>query len=526
MKHPIFSTASALAALSAVLVPASSAQRVVPPEEAQGLFSNWASGIGVRGASDPVMIRAPAIAGGAPVAWDPTAFGAANPGHPDYSTSALTDHWKPFGATTPDFGGISTGGDQTPDVDPTGHLPAAFGGWYALAVSAGPGAVGIPNSMVALRAGTVGDLSGDILSYYPPGITGINSRFLDTVRLESSREQLQLSSVTSTPRVVNLDYGIGVISADQQANAGATFPVRNRFYFSLTRAWVDHALQCDPQFTLDNDVPNAANIYVMTWQPGTGWSEPLIAFGAVELFPSSQFTNINRALVEIDALTVDETTSSPCVISSLTPDSDNAGGGTFDQILVFQRTPACPTTALSVHPSVSGPQHVSERLGFQARIAGGEPDDVTATCLLEPDAHLLTSVLGFATDQPRTGKGDLGLAAFRTCPNHDEEIAQGVECTDVLQLQVTGLDNGYPVGLIQLYEEGPVGTGDLPTPWGEPFWIDTNVEKLNAFDVAIPVPHDLEGQLLRVSAGYYGIASASPLTVVPLGESWVISIEY
>jgi len=43
------------------------------------------------------------------------------------------------------------------------------------------------------------DPSGDILSYYASGSQGIHAALVDTVRLESSREQLKLDAVLPAP---------------------------------------------------------------------------------------------------------------------------------------------------------------------------------------------------------------------------------------------------------------------------------------------------------------------------------------
>ena len=535
MNHPIRSAAGSLALLSAVLASTASAQTrvptVVPPEEAQGMFSAWALGLGVAGAAEPVLIRAPGVADGVPVPWSATAFSAAAANHPDYSIAALKASWSPAPPQQPKFGGISTGGDRMPAVNADGYLMMGFR-WIALTVSVAPGAQGTSGSIIEMRR-QGRDPGGDILSYYAVGSEELHPRLIDTVRLESSREQLRLEDIENVDPdkldITNLDYGIGVISADPPNQPNETFPVRTSFYFTLTKSWIT----ANPAFTIAGAPAHAATIYKMQWSNATlSWSEPLVAFSAAELFPAQQFPNLNRGLVEIDAISVDEGEqggfANPCrVVFSLTPASDLAGGGTFDQILVYQRQVGgltlCPTTALKTDINLPNPMTMSASLGLVPRGTEGGFDDADAVCLIDPfDPDAPGVVHGFALEDPRQGAGKLGLSVFRTCHGWGD---QGVELDDTLMLEISGVKNhGYALEFVQVQLEQPIGfQPDTPTQT-DVYWIDPTSSDRNTLQLPFSLAHDLAGGTFRVSFLLGGLNPSSAPVVI--SESWVITINY
>jgi hypothetical protein len=535
MNHPIRSAASSLALLSSLLAATASSQArvptVVPPEEAQGMFSTWALGMTVTGSAEPVLIRAPGVADGVPIPWSASAFSAANADHPDYSIAALTAQWSPAPPSTPAFGGIATGGDRMPMVDQDGYLVMGLR-WVAVTVAVARGAQGTPGSMVELRRQGRSP-SGDILSYYAVGSVEIHDRLVDTVRLESSREQLRLADIANVDTekldIANLDYGIGVISADPLNQAGLTFPVRRSFYFTLTRSWI----VANPGFTILNSPANAATVYKMQWTNGS-WSAPSVAFDDTELFPAEQFpAQFDRSLVEIDGLSVDEGPggyASPSrVVFSLTPASDLANGGTFDQILVYQREltgvlQECPTTALKTDAGLE-PMLMSTSLGLRPRTSG-DFDDVEAVCLIDPfDDDVPGPAHGFALEDERRGKGELGLSVFRTC--HGGVNEEGMELDDTLMLEVSGLKTGgFDLEVVCTQLEGPIATPPNSPPGPtqtEAYVIDDIASQRNTLQIPFSVPHALDGGTFRVSFYRYGI-NFSPYVAVPLAESWVITI--
>ena len=245
---------------------------VSPPDIAQGLFSGWSVGFTARGAPQKLLIRTPGVLNGVPKEWNTTDFPPASQWCPDYSTAALVQSWLP--GSKPDFGDISTGNDQIPHVDSTGHLVMNWGSeprWYTITVAVAGSAQGKDGgSMVALRRAAHTTADGDILSYYVVGSSRINTSFVDGVYLESSREQLQVSGIAGGSTTLgNLDYGVGAISRDPNNQTNVTFPVRNSFYFTLSKTW----LQAYPGLQLAGQQANASTVYKMTWSmvPTPGW---------------------------------------------------------------------------------------------------------------------------------------------------------------------------------------------------------------------------------------------------------------
>lgn len=531
MKHFHLTAAIALAFV-VVAAPRGAAQvppaTVVPPTEAQGLFTNWPVGLTITSTSPtrPVLIRASGANTGKPAEWSAAAFGAASPVHPDYSMSMLTT-WAPASIDVPIFGGISTGGEILPTVDQNGVMMLSVDQWFALTFTVGGTSQGEAGSMIAARA-ALGNPGGDVISYYARGSESINPAYPHTVRLEYSRDQLQLQQATpttSTPREIsNFDIGMGVIASDPTNRAGIMFATRDRFYFTLTKAWADAANQLS--IALGGAEPDSATIYVMQWN-GTSWSAPSVLFDAEDLFGQGAVPEE----YEIDALSVGCDTTGACsspqrVILSLTPES-NTSTHTFDQILVRQVSPwPCTTTALKLAPAVANgsPVEFSTVVGLRQNGAVGGPDDVTSTCGIDPpEPYNIGPVLALATDQQKYGDGELGLTAYR---QSKPGLPNG---NDVLHIEVAGMEYApYQFGFVQLYTEGePWGTSganDDTVEWGDPFVIDAGCSALNRLDLPIEIPNAVKGDLFRFSATVIGVSFTPSFTVQRLRNSAVLGI--
>jgi len=531
MKRHRHTTTSAILVTCTALcaaVPAAAQAQVIDPSQAQGLFSSFPVGLTISdsGAGEPVLIRAAGVESGRPSAWTAARFAAATWNHPDYSMGALTAGWVLPDMTSRVFGGISTGGDQMPSVDGEGELILGSHNWYSVSMTVDNSASAEPGSLLAAFLAANGrNPSGDIFTYYAHGGTAIHPSLPGTVRLESSREQLQLADVTPTVAnrsITNFDYGMGVISIDPENRAGEIFTVRNSFYFTLTQAWVTEALQINSQYTLAGAAPTASTVYSMNWT-GAAWEEPEIAFSHAELFGSF---GSGLGPVEIDALTVDERTSGPRrVVFSLTPSSD--GATVFDQILVYQRAYSpdvlCPTTALKVDDPVLGQTKVSAQAGLRPKGVTpgnptGLPTNATGLCGIDPKEPYLTGpVVGLATTLHSPSAGTLGASAFRSC------LPTQTEHEDVLHMQFSGMDfTPYELGFIVFCEENAPPAD--PTEYAMPFWIDTTVAKQNALDLAVPVAHALVGVNYRFRARCYGV-NLSTMTWSQLRESWVVAVK-
>jgi hypothetical protein len=419
-----------------------------------------------------------------------------------------------------------------PPINPAGELVFGLNDWYALSVSVAGDAVGRGGSMVEMRreGQTPRNPGGDVFTYYSVGSHRIHEDYVDTVRLEQSREQMQLGQVAVTPsgdrEISNLDYGMGVISVNPNTPTGSMFPTRVRFYFTLTKAWAEYMRVTHSSYQIGNAQPNARTIYSMTWIPGTppSWSQPSIALTPTDLF--GPFTLVDPSRIEIDALSVDSTMANLRVVFSLTPDSDYAlHSGSFDQILVYQsgQSPAFATTSLKTHPPGGAVTTFSNHLGLKSRI-DGTPDNVTAVCAIDPkELYQIGQAVGIATDQLACRQGLLGISASR---QDDPAVAEYV-----LHLQVTGLGlGGYDLGLVQLFTEGEAvdpGSGVDPgdaVPWGAPFVIDPVAAGHNVFQLSIPIPSGLDGVTFRCSAQYWGV-KLDPAGADYLRESAVLSVK-
>lgn len=532
-QHQLLLSASTL--LLAAIAPSASAQMApwVAPTSAQGHFSNWPIGVAVPSPvglpANPPLVRAPGVNAGAPIAWTETTFGAAELNHPDYSLAKLTENWPSGGPWTPEFGGVSTGGDVTPPVSATGVLDLSGEVWYALNVSFDAYAKGLSNSLIEhQRGGASGtrDISGDVFSYYPDGGVGIHPALANSVRVEYTREQLQM-----TENLANVDIGMGVISTDKPNRAGPLFPVRNCFYFTLTQRWVN----AHSWMSLAGASINASTIYKMAWD-GTSWGEPTIAFGHSALFPEVTYPNISIGEVQIDAISVYQFTGHDRVVFSLTPESD-AQGYWFDQILVYQRPVGgfgaqCDTTALKAPGSPNGVA-VTAKMGAKPRTSmaeTGAPDNVDSTCGLDPKrketgAPPIFPVLGIATDEDPMGDGTLALTSVRTAlPDPSNPSAM----IDTLHLHVAGLGLGpYQLGVVRFYQQGDEASGEDPVPqqigtehfvFGAPYWSNT-------LNLSGPVSSTVGQTPIRIFATFDGInLLTNPVQVVPLRSSWMLSL--
>lgn len=529
MKHYTASTAALLALVVMVAPCFAQLATQVSPGQAQGLFSNFPVGLSVTdpGGDDPLLIRSPGVAAGVPVAWDASLFGQATPVHPDYSTHALTDHWRLLSLPLlPEFGGISTGGEVMPDVNGNGEMIMTSTNWFMLSLTVDHNAHGVGGSVLASRTAGGRNPAGDILSYYAIGSTGINPAFVDTARLEYSREQLQLQqvlqNVSGDHEIANFDFGMGVVSVDPYDRAGNMFPVRICFYFTLTQAWVSAAHQLNGSYTVAGYAPDAATIYVMTWDstPGLHWSPPMIAFSRDELFGEGF-----AGAVEIDALSVDQDggiASRPDrAVFSLTPGSDPAFPALpYDQILVSQREPqTCLAKPLKTDGAFGTSTRVSTKFGLVPRTPPtGLPDNVTGTCGGDPiEPYLVGAVVGIATNQWPHGQGTLGLTAVRTSVPIAGSDGQMVH---TIHLQAAGMDYyPYPIGYIQFFVEGSTSQ-----TLGYPCWISPSATQSNTIDVSAPMTIK-PGVPTRFSARCYGLNPATGETE-QLRESWFESILY
>lgn len=518
--------------VATALAPAALGQTQAPPpagwldpQQTQGLFSNLSVGLSVRsGSQNSLWIRAPGANNGIPTGWSSSTFGVATNVHPDYSIGALRRGWA-SGGPTPEFGGISTGGDVTPFVNSLGELQMGINVWYMLSIVVDSAAVGQPGSLLRHRTNNGRNPAGDIMSYYAQGSTGINTALVDKVCIEYTSEQLALAQAlppgSPTPTIENHDFAMGVISTDPRGRTSAMFPVRDRFYFTLTRSYL---MSPGAPTSIGNAPARASHIYCMTWNPVTlGWNDPVIAFGHNELFPGIPIESPQSAEIEIDALSVhfDTTTNSERVVFSLTPQSDICWPNGMDQILVHQRVAGTTTVQTQALRTQSGLK-VSERFGLKPRRAptpgdSGTPDNVKSGCGGDPkDGAIIPEVMGLATSTPRMGQSKLGLTAVR-----HTDPGMPFPANDKLFVQVNGLDStGVDLAFVCLFIETPAG----PAMFAMSNFIDDVAKVRNAVEFQFTVPATPMLTPFRISAELRGIQLSQPQTPLVLRESWLLDV--
>ncbi len=467
----LFSSLSTLGAAQTDPTPSTQ----VLPASAQGPLSAWPVGLILEPPSNaptepqPIVIHTSGQAPQPNQAWTESAFGAPSLLFPDYSREALTSHWAPE-LHPAEFGGVSTGGDICPPVDAAGRLQLTNPSrWYVLTVTVANDAQGLPGSLVRAAGANGRNRSADIFSYYVDGTTILRQSLVNTTRVEYLREQLTLENAPGyqgnpsapTPEIAGLDWAMGVIAHDPQGQGSFAFPVRTRFYFTLTKDWLTFApgLQFMDQRLGTQMLANAASVYVMDWGPygpngSLAWSQPEVAVSRERLVDGTAIIDVSA--LEIDALSVDQGPAFQAphdphrVIVSFTPASDAATSEAngFDQILVRQFAPSdTPLKPLST-PLASASQGapLSAKLGLRRRghQQSGQPplptpDDVRNTCGGDPDEYAaLERTVGFPVDEPATASEGLGLSIARTSPPARDLLAKNHVMTTGIELSLPG----------------------------------------------------------------------------------------
>ncbi|MBM3986998.1 MAG: hypothetical protein FJ294_03455 [Planctomycetes bacterium] len=490
----------------------------IPPQRAQGLFTNLAVGMTVEETPEVsyLWIRAPGANSGVPLEWNSATFGIATAAHPDFSIAQLTRWAPPAVPRGNPFGGISTGGDIMPTVDASGRMVMSPGLWCMVSVVLDSAALGMPGSLLKSRVSLGINPATEIMSYYAEGSSGIHPRFLDTVRIEYTDAQLYLQQAapqaSQAREIVNHDFAMGVNASNSTGAPDPMFPVRDQFYFTLTQPFVTSLTALN--VSLGGHEPCASHVYRLQWNGMTlEWDGPTIAFHHDDLFPNRQM-----GTVEIDALSVFAPSSGPSrVVFSLTPESDDTQQP-FDQLLVYQtgpsQAPICNTTALKA----PGGMPITQKMGLKPRTPTGTPDNVKSACIGDPhDLSATSRRMGIATDGLRQGKGDFGFTAVRH--------SQPNSALDELHVQFNGFDlENHMLGFIQLQLEGPVNTNSAPVPILPWIQIDPVSLTRNALDLPpLPVTRT-STSALRFSALLWGVNPDDLGGVNLLRESWVLTV--
>lgn len=385
----------------------------VRPNVAQSFLTGAALGLQITsdeaaigaGAASRIGIRTEGTQTGAGEAWNVANFGQPSSTQgaefPDYSPAALYAHWVPdamdlasgstWSAATnghiPELGGFSTGGDLCPPVNDCGEMQMTEPElrWYYLSFSVDDTLGAQSGSMVQIAESTFGTAEGTVFGYGFEDSEGMLAGYEDAVRVDYTLNQLNPGSLQlgqSTWAVSGLDWGAGQISRTNSGQTTNLQPVRNAFYFTLSRDWVTNygsAPSANSPIT-----PDEATVYYMTWD-ANGWSDPAVALDQVELFGQAEPN------AEIDALSVyigDGTADAPDrVVFSLDSD-DTVDGDLAYQILVTQSGAGGQSAVQAMPLQTTDGDPVSVKVGVDA--ASGPVvtgPDIDSLCGRDPSEH-------------------------------------------------------------------------------------------------------------------------------------------
>lgn len=474
-----------------------SAQQV-PPSVRRAMMSTAPIGLQVTDAGPELLIADPSQGGTAPAPWSTARFGATASDYPDYSLDAL------FGSLASDIrlSAFSTGNDLMPAVTSGGEL-VMDNIWFGLSVSVTNNSIGAAGSHIE-RLRNAGDVPGsEVFTYYAVNSTGIDPTLVNTTISERSRESLGLPVTMPQTQGVDteidgLDFGLGIIPFDPNANSGVMFGNRQHFFFALHPGCV--ADLPDP-FAVDSfgtPVPaDAGTIYSLYWT--TQGANPTPAWSPTPTVYRDR-TTLELASGEwVDALAVSQ--NSGQIIFS-TPPSPSHG-----QLMVHRQQWTTPPVELRGNDGTK----VTDHLGL-----GGS--DVDGTCGIDPES---TSALNAAIGTPEfnfdPNSNPLGISVIRT--------KQGSVGMDMAHIHVTGMTEASPGSICTLYiyagslSESP-GNGPSTAP-GDWLSLGTKSAGMGTDDPLWSFPTPVGSGEIALAAMF---VSSDDLVVVR--ESWVSRIKW
>jgi len=466
------SLATGLLAGPALALQGSSATQVQLPEF-QGMRSASAMGmLRTNAAGVQVLIRSAGPAAGMPGAWSEGRFSVATGVNPDFSQAALLEGLNrslpsAMLASSLGFGGISTGGDVFPAIQSDGMFGPMPGGWVALSFQVGErddtatNPYGMPGSSLRSVATSGRNAADAVISYYAEGNEGVASELVDAVVVEQTGDQMGVPA-TASSELSGLDFAMGTIASDPLGARAQLFaPVRDRFFFSLSKEWLEDAGNAPfvVAFQMVHGIDlDARTVYRMNWNDTASplaWSAPEVEFSEAELFGAAGAPHIDK---ELDAISVFLAGPFERLIFSTTAESNSP-----DQVLGYDRWSMGPWSGAQPLQTMSG-QLVSDQIGINKAPFQTTIDDVRGLCTWDPhETANPDGAVGTAIDHAGLGNygPKLGLSVNRS-RSSDKEVKvpkKPAAIPERMDLQVTGLDFEAAGGTVMYFADfGPLAS--------------------------------------------------------------------
>ncbi len=373
-----------------------------------------------QGTTDRVLAKAEGDQQSFPLVWGPNSPSRAI----DYDPAILF----PGVSGLVSIDAWSTGNDFVPAINLNGEVVLdGFDSWVAITVSfsqetngaggSNPDLVDHRKARAASIPGLRDDPGADLYSYYFPGSKGIASRLIGRTVVEQASEHMGLGS---GDQIDAMDFGMGVFSFRGASIPSRPYELRNRLYFSITRASASaldghygmpgqtaHFAHTDASSNVFVQNADPAAVYAMDWnETNSSWSTPYVYRSSANLIDRPE-----AGTFDVDAIAVDHGTNEVIFSTTL---SGQVGAPLESQIMVSQPNGlGFTTTPLK--------DEIGDAVGGKVG-SGDETRDVDAICISDPEAfdymtHMGTNVAHLQPEEGMVREADpLGFGVTRVGP--------------------------------------------------------------------------------------------------------------
>lgn len=459
----------------------------------RGEAAEWPAGVLVNNgaSSNSILIKAPT---------DQTSGGVTTPPAPSVSGSGAGD--PRFALTTLmsiydndpripsiEIDALSSGNAQIAGAN--GGVPSAGSAWLAVTAGVSADSSGEPGSYFERSKAFFGDPGSDVVGYYFSQSTLLNPALPGNAVLEANRLHMGIAPGTGGD-LTALDYGIGLHEFNVALPAGATFPVSNYVFFSVTSSWAAAAKQVNPQLGFAHEfdlagnylgrrTPNGTDIYMMGWLPDAhgayDWRGPFMWASGDDLGFVRGDASADLDALDVDPsghvvysprrgspMTIPSVDVSQLMIAHLDQGHLNTGLG-----IVVRRGSSMnvePPTALRDNVAGGSPVKVTTKIGVGDVIPPAEDgDEVDLVCTFDPHTTIAPVYVAVARPQPPGAavQEPMGMSMSRR-----DDDAQGKRHWDV---QVNGWGDATPSkpGTLRIWEyDGPLSSAPaqgFPAGW-------------------------------------------------------------